>query len=512
MSNKSLFILCIYCCCAAHLYAQQDSILIRIDNEVIIRSEFEAAYQHSIFSTVNKKASVRDFLSRFIVDKLKMTEAKAVGIDTTLEYRLNLQKYSETLRVNSIAEKYENTIFHDKQQKSHLAKRFSVMQIYKYIPQNCSNQELEQVNRLMGQLHQKLIDDPQADFNAYVEEYSDRKDCFNVGLMESPVEFEQKIFSMQKGEVSAPFLTPQGIHIVKVVDVKDSLLDDELNKELQLRLRRKYKNGIEAGFLQQLKDTFGYTLNKEGVSELLATGETDKVLFTLNGKAYTGNEFRYFAKANPKGTHRQFDDFVIKSLIACDNEKQEIKQPEYEQLIAVYKDSLLLSLINQKEVLSKARTDRAGLSAYFSVHKKDYRWDRPRFRGVVLHTRDKKILSEAKKLLKKKPVNDWKTFLLEVYNAGVVQQIEVEQGLYKEGDNVYVDDRVFKKENAASPASYPFTALIGKKIKGPESYEEAPETLISDYESFLETQWIKRLHHTYRVEINEEVLKTVNNH
>jgi len=512
MINKSLFILCIYCCFVAHLYAQQDSVLIRINAEKITRSEFETAYRNAAVSSENEKNSVKDFLSQFIDDRLKMAEAKAIRIDTIPEFRLKLQKYSETLRMNSLAEKYESVIFHNQEQEAHLAKRFSVMQIYKYIPQNCSNLELEEANRLMNQLHKKLIDDPQTDFNTYVEEYSDSKGRIDVGLMESPVEFEQKVFSMQKGEISAPFFTPQGIHIVKVMDVKDSLLSDELNKKLQLRLRKKYKNGIEADFLRQLKNTFGYAQNQEGVSELLASGQTDKVLFTLNGRVYTGDEFRYFAAVNPKGVRRQFDDFVVKCLIACENEKQEIKQPEYEQLTGLYKDSLLLSLINQKEVINKARTDKAGLSAYFSVHKKNYRWSRPRFRGVVMHTRDKKILSEAKKLLKKKPVSEWKTFLIDVYNAGVVQQVEVEQGLYKEGDNVYVDDRIFKKGNADSPASYPFTAVIGKKIKGPENYEEAPETLISDYEKFLETQWIKRLHHTYRVEINEEVLKTVNNH
>lgn len=512
MSNKSLFILCIYCCFAACLYAQQDSILIRIDNEVITRSEFETAYQYSKLSTVNKKTGVRDYLPHFINDRLKMIEAKVTRIDTTLEFRTKVQKFGETLRMNSLAEKYENVIYHNQKQKSHLAKRYSVMQIYKYIPQNCSNIELEEANRLMDQLHQKLITDPQVDFNVYVQEYSDSKGYLDIGLMESPVEFEQKVFSMHKGEVSAPFFTPQGIHIVKVIDIKDSLLSEEINKKLQLRLRRKYRNGIEADFLQQLKNTFGYTLNQAGVNELFASGKTDKVLFTLNGRAYTGNDFRYFAEVNPKGIRRQFDDFVVKCLVACENEKQEIKQPEYEQLIEVYKDSLLLSLINEKEVINKARTDKAGLSAYFSVHKKDYRWARPRFRGVVLHTRDKQILSEAKRLLKKKPFSEWKTFLIDVYNAGVVQQVEVEQGLYKEGDNIYVDDRIFRKGKADSPTSYPFTVVIGKKIKGPENYEEAPETLIPDYEKFLETQWIKHLHHTYRVEINQEVLKTVNNH
>lgn len=510
MIRTYFLILCTLCSLTAHLYAQGDIILLRINNEDITRSEFETAYRNCVLS-VNEKTGMKDFLPRFIDDKLKILEAKTMELDITPEFRMKMREYSEKLRVNSFDDGYSDIAFHDEQQKPHAMKRFSVMQIYKHIPQNCSTIALEETKRLMNRLYQQLAADSQTDFNAFVEEYSDHKGCFDIGWMERPVEFEQTVFSMRKGEISAPFFTPQGLHIVKVLDVKDSLPDDELNKELQLRLRRRYKNGTGIDFLQQLKNTYGYVPNQDGVNELLVLGKTGKELFTLNGRTYTGDDFSCFAEVTPKGVRRQFDDFVVKSLIDCEKERQEKEHPEHERLIKVYKETLLLSEIVRKEVTDRARTDQAGLSAYFSVHRKDYRWAHPRFKGMVLHTRDKSIISGAKKRVKKKPVDEWGKLIIEVYNSGAIQQVQVEQGLYKEGDNAFVDDRIFKKEHAVPPSSHPFTAVIGKKIKGPENYKEAPESLISDYEKFLEARWMKRLHQAYRVEINEEVLKTVNN-
>ena len=60
--------------------------------------------------------------------------------------------------------------------------------------------------------------------------------------------------------------------------------------------------------------------------------------------------------------------------------------------------------------------------------------------------------------------------------------------------------------------SFPFTVVLGKKVKGPEDYLEVKDRLVTDYQSYLDSQWIARLRASAKVEINQEVLKTVNNH
>jgi peptidyl-prolyl cis-trans isomerase SurA len=71
---------------------------------------------------------------------------------------------------------------------------------------------------------------------------------------------------------------------------------------------------------------------------------------------------------------------------------------------------------------------------------------------------------------------------------------------------------VFKKGDFEPLKSYPFTVVLGEKKKGPESYHEIIPQLIRDYQNHLDALWTERLRASAKVEINQEVLKTVNNH
>ena len=59
--------------------------------------------------------------------------------------------------------------------------------------------------------------------------------------------------------------------------------------------------------------------------------------------------------------------------------------------------------------------------------------------------------------------------------------------------------------------SYPFTILVGKKQKGPDDYREVIDRVRKDYRTYLDTCWTRELRESGKVEINQEVLKTVNN-
>ena len=90
--------------------------------------------------------------------------------------------------------------------------------------------------------------------------------------------------------------------------------------------------------------------------------------------------------------------------------------------------------------------------------------------------------------------------------------MQAEQGLFAPGDNAYVDEEIFKKGKTEPMTSFPFTAFLGEKVKGPETYQEVRGLLVGDYQNYLEERWIAQLRSTAKVEINQEVLKTVNKH
>ena len=235
-------------------------------------------------------------------------------------------------------------------------------------------------------------------------------------------------------------------------------------------------------------------------------------LFTLDNHTYTGADFKRFAASYPRSLKMQLEAFTVKSVLDYENSRLEEKYPAFRLLMQEYKEGMLLFEISNREVWERAVADEAGQAAYFTSHKSDYNYKEPRYKGVVVHCADKKMAKEIKKLIKKLPEKVWADTIAKTYNDSVAEIVKVEEGLFAKGDNKYVDKLVFKTGSFEPLESYPFTAVFGEKRKGPDSYTEVRGPLAADYQNFLESLWVKRLRDESKVEINQEVLKTVNNH
>ena len=189
----------------------------------------------------------------------------------------------------------------------------------------------------------------------------------------------------------------------------------------------------------------------------------------------------------------------------------ERKHPEVRYALQKVTDKYLIAEVTRQKVDLPAINDRAGLATYFKFHTSDYRWDSPRYKGAILHCVDKKTSKQAKKLLKKTPEKEWAEVLRQTFNTSGEEKIKVEQGIFADGDNKYIDKLVFKKGDFEPLMSYPFTVVVGKKQKGPDDYREVIEQVRKDYRSYLNAFWMRELQDFGKVEINQEVLKTVNN-
>ena len=114
--------------------------------------------------------------------------------------------------------------------------------------------------------------------------------------------------------------------------------------------------------------------------------------------------------------------------------------------------------------------------------------------------------------LKKKPVSQWKDILHTLTGDDASSKVRMEAGVFQIGTNRYIDKLVFKCGSFQPEPDLPYTFVMGKKLKkGPESYEDVREAVVKDYLTVYEDAWLKDLKQKYKVEINQEVLKTVNN-
>ena len=111
---------------------------------------------------------------------------------------------------------------------------------------------------------------PDLNFNRLVEIYSDDKQSRWIECLETTSEFENVAFSLAKGMASQPFFTPEGIHILKVMDREETAAYENVSARLMERLRRKeiLDKGTGA-VLERLKKAWQYAPNQAAMEELL---------------------------------------------------------------------------------------------------------------------------------------------------------------------------------------------------------------------------------------------------
>ena len=79
------------------------------------------------------------------------------------------------------------------------------------------------------------------------------------------------------------------------------------------------------------------------------------------------------------------------------------------------------------------------------------------------------------------------------------------------GDNANIDNLVFAQGEKQIDEKFPVMFTAGKILKkGPEEYTDVRGQVTADYQTYLEKVWVKMLNKKYPVEINKDVLKTVN--
>lgn len=181
-------------------------------------------------------------------------------------------------------------------------------------------------------------------------------------------------------------------------------------------------------------------------------------------------------------------------------------------LIKEYHDGLLLYEISNRTVWQKAATDEDALSKYFNKNKKRYKWEQPRFKGIAYHTKYKDDLKAVKKILHKKDFSEWSDVLKKTFNKDSVR-ILADKGIFKMGDNLLIDNFVFKQNKPDKHlVDYPYENVYGKKLKSPENLSDVRQMVINDYQEYLEKGWVETLRKKYPVSVNHSVLATVNKH
>jgi len=414
--------------------------------------------------------------------------------------------------------------------------RYRSGHILKLVPKDAPEQDQATAKEAIYKIYDDIKQG--GDFQKFAENESDDKSAasnrgeYNLLYCGSlPIEYEDAVYRLKPGEISAPFHSRYGWHIVKALEFLPYPTMDEMKEDINGIIGRDERSLVaKTSLVEKLKKEYSYSpvpenftafekawedLRKNqdstGIKTLQKSGSP---IFKLDGISFPQSLFAEYVTRRGSGSNNlkaTYTDFVKERVLAYEDSRLEKKYPDFGHLMQEYRDGILLFEVSNREVWDKATRDTAGLEAYFASHKSDYAWEKPRFKGFIISCADKKVASQAKKIMKGLASDSVAVVLKRTFNTDSTTLVKVEKGLYAAGENPTTDSLVFKQKNTKKDAKFPVQFLKGSLLKkGPESYTDMRGQVISDYQNFLEKEWVDGLKKKYEVKINEEVVNTVN--
>ena len=454
-----------------------DPVIMTVNGEPVLRSEFEYSYNKNNSEGVIDKKTIEEYVDLFINYKLKVCAAIDAHYDTLQSFKDEFAQYRDQqvlpmLVTNDDIEKEAHKIYDQTVKQIGPDGLVKTAHILIQVNQQATPAEAQAAKLRADSVYKALK--AGADFAELAKKVSQDPGSARQGG-ELPFvqrgqlvkEYEDVAFSLQPGQMSEVVQSPYGYHIILV-------------KEKKMLEPFDFHHDAIVKFIEQ-----------RNLRDRIATQKVDDIVAASEGKV----------------TKAQYMEQKANELAANDT--------ELKYLIREYHDGLLLYEISNKLVWDYAAKDEEGLAKFFKKNKKKYGWtDGPRFKGMAFHVKNQEDVLAVKKCVKKLKFDKWAEALRTTFNADSVIRIRVEKGIFKEGDNAVIDSAVFKKDTVVTKVKdYPIDAHYGKMLKkGPEDYTDVRGLVVADYQEALEKEWVADLRRKYPFTVNKEVLETVNKH
>jgi len=407
-------------------------------------------------------------------------------------------------------------------------------------PQDAS--KLEDATKKINDIYKKLQQGE--NFESLATQFSEDKSSAPKGGMLArissgqlnSVAFEDAAFSIKNiGEYTQPIETEFGWHIIKLLEKHSVKSFEEVKTDLENRIRRDERSKrIAESMNNKLEKKYKPVTNKplfNKITDLVTEDYYDgtfevpenidsynKVVMSIKSKDISGIEFLNHIKSS-QNTMRKvkpvqklketlITDFVNLNLNAYYDENLEKEFPEFGYVMDEYKEGLLLFDLMEKEIWQKAQTDSLELTAFYDSNKGNYKWNE-RLNAVVASSVKRDFVEQTKKYFEQ---------------AWSVEAIKKE--LNKDAIvNIMIDENLFEAQSNALPKGYKLSegvsdiykegdyyyVILGKEIvpSSIKTLDESRGRVVSDYQQYLEQNWLGALKNEFSYKVNNSVLKKV---
>ena len=352
--------------------------------------------------------------------------------------------------------------------------------------------------------------------------------------------FEDEVFKLTRDkEISKPFLTAYGYHIVKRLsqspvsnDKNDAAFQFELKQKIQQDSRINYAKDLfvkeimrQVNFkktvavsdadLYRYADSIMAVTNAEKDNAALYP-IANKTLYTYAKTKLTGKDWLNFVrsyKSNTELYHGETnavlaDKFITSTVMEYYKKHLEDYNADFRYQMDEFKDGNVLFEIMERNIWGKASADMKALQKYYDGNKSKYLWSASA--NVIIFNCSGKVFADSARaavLIGK----DWKKIVEEANNNVLADSGRFELTQLP----VTIDSKTtdgFVSQIVISPidGNTSFIKLINQYSANLQrSFDEAKGLVINDYQNILEEKWIAELKNKYPVKINEAVFQSL---
>ncbi len=377
-------------------------------------------------------------------------------------------------------------------------------------------------------------------WNEAVKEYSENPRSVDrdgeIGWLrtgQAPDEFLDPCFKLNNGEYTQPIETKGGYHIGYVLAKYPLETFEEAEERITKQVERDNirKATLKHQQYSELKNQYPLTIYPENTAEILnlmdssfyrknwdatKASNLNKEILQIGDSSYLQYDFALFlggrkARVNKNQSFEtnlqvNLEEYADAKLYDYAMAKLPEINSEYKNLLQEYYDGILLFNITNDQVWSRAQSDTSGLEAFYQQANK-YKWNERIGVNIYTYT-DSNFTASLPALLKKqqKKGNLGIDYLqTNLCGSDTISCITLEKKIYEKGIDAMADKLTWKKgtylvENDQAIHYFFYVSEIwpveDKKLN------EARGLYISDYQNYLENEWMKELRGKYQIEIN----------
>ncbi|TYB79599.1 peptidylprolyl isomerase [Bizionia myxarmorum] len=353
---------------------------------------------------------------------------------------------------------------------------------------------------------------------------------FSGGQLSS-TEFEDIAFSLkEKGDVSKPFESGFGWHIIKLYDKTEVADFKSMKPELEARVKRDTRSQlINTSIVNKLKERYKVAENTAALAyfqsllnesyymaswSLPQDFTASKTLVVIDKKTVTYNDFgQYLFKNQRKASAKKpfgvivneaYSNFLNAELMQYQEDNLENESEDFANIVTEYRDGLLLFDLMENEIWNASKTDSVALKAYYDANKNNYNWN-TRIDADVASSSQKRTIKSVKKML---DAGQNPKAIKEALNTKDQVNVIFTSGIMDMEHQALTSDIAFEK--GVSKIYQHNDAFVVANIKAvlpkaPKTYDEAKGQIISDYQVVKEEKWLKDLEQKYPIQVNETV-------